>query len=388
MKVILIISILFIIVFIIVGILIVKRNIYIWLWDYLFGTWRKKVPNTQKTKHIMFCYVDHFEPHLGKVDDEIAQRRMETWLSEYPVLAKKYTDADGYFLKHTWFYPYDELSEIELEQLNQLCKEGLGEVEFHLHHKNDTSDSLKAKLKAGLKVFNKYGIAITEDDQITYGFIHGNWALDNSIKIKGNNFCGVNNEISLLKETGCYADFTFPAYLEQSQPKFVNNIFYAIDDPHKPKSYNKGIQSKVGIDSDMYDLMLVQGPLMLNWKRRKLGFFPNIEDGNIHKGNVFHKSKIDLWIKANIHVHGKKDWIFVKVFTHGASEKNYEQVLGHDAESLFDYLTQRYNDGENYILHFVTAREMYNIIRAAENNEKGDPNQYRDYLIKRYKNTI
>ena len=332
--------------------------------------------------------MDHFEPHHGNVDDEKAQQRMQTWLQEYPALAKKYTDADGNHLKHTWFYPYDELSEIELEQLNRLCKDGLGEVEFHLHHKNDTSETLKEKLLAGLEVFNKYGIAITEEEQITYGFIHGNWALDNSIQIKGQNFCGVNDEISLLKETGCYADFTFPAYLEQSQPRYVNNIFYATDDPHKPKSHHTGQQSKVGIDSDKYDLMLVQGPMLLNWKRRKLGFFPNIEDGNIHKGNVFDKSKINLWIKAGIHVQGKEDWIFVKIFTHGAPEKNYETVLGSDAERLFDYLTQKYNDGQNYILHFVTSREMYNIIKAAENNEQGNPNQFRDYLIKRYKNTL
>ena len=198
----------------------------------------------------------------------------------------------------------------------------------------------------------------------------------------------MNNEIQILKECGCYADFTFPAYLEQSQPRYVNNIFYATDDPHKPKSHHTGQQSKVGIDSDKYDLMLVQGPMLLNWKRRKLGFFPNIEDGNIHKGNVFDKSKINLWIKAGIHVQGKEDWIFVKIFTHGAPEKNYETVLGSDAERLFDYLTQKYNDGQNYILHFVTSREMYNIIKAAENNEQGNPNQFRDYLIKRYKNTL
>lgn len=373
--------------FALLGALLYKRNMHLWLWDYLFGNWRKD-SNENKPKHIIFCYVDHFEPHHGNVDDEKAQQRMQTWLQEYPVLAKKYTDADGNHLKHTWFYPYDELSEIELEQLNRLCKDGLGEVEFHLHHKNDTSETLKEKLLAGLEVFNKYGIAITEEEQITYGFIHGNWALDNSIQIKGQNFCGVNDEISLLKETGCYADFTFPAYLEQSQPRYVNNIFYATDDPGKPKSHHTGQQSKVGIDSDKYDLMLVQGPMLLNWKRRKLGFFPNIEDGNIHKGNVFDKSKIDLWIKAGIHVQGKEDWIFVKIFTHGAPEKNYETVLGSDAERLFDYLTQKYNDGQNYILHFVTSREMYNIIKAAEKGEQGNPNQFRDYLIKRYKNTL
>jgi len=366
--------------------ILIKRNMHIWIWNYLFGNWRS-LSNPRRPIHIMFCYVDHFEPHHGKVNTDRAQARMRTWLERYPTLAQKYVDADGNHLKHTWFYPYDELDESELVQLNQLCKLGLGEVEFHLHHKDDTSHTLYDKIMSGLKVFNKHGIAVTEEGNVSYGFIHGNWSLDNSIVRKGENYCGVDDEISILKKTGCYADFTFPAYLEPSQPRLVNSIFYAVDDPHKPKSHNKGEISKVGIDDTKFDLLLIQGPMMLNWKRRKFGIFPNIEDGNIHKGNLFSKSKVDLWIKAGIRVKGKDDWIFVKIFTHGAPEKNYDAVLGKDAEELFDYLTQYYNDGEKYILHFVTAREMYNIVKAAENGEEDDPNLFRNYLIKSYRNT-
>src|SRR5262249_32297077 len=32
-------------------------------------------------------------------------------------------------------------------------------------------------------------------------------------------------------------------------------------------------------------------------------------------------------------------------------------------------------------LHFVTAREAYNIVKAAEAGHSGNPNDYRDYLI-------
>jgi len=372
--------------FIFIGAVIVKRNIHIWLWDYLFGEWRSG-GKSKRPLHIMFCYVDHFEPHHGKVNDNKAKERMDFWLEHYPELAKRYKDADGNYLKHTWFYPYDELLESELEQLNQLCREGYGEVEFHLHHKDDTSETLRKKLVSGLEVFNKYGICITDDEKITYGFIHGNWALDNSIIRNGENFCGVNDEISILKETGCYADFTFPAYLEKSQPELVNNIFYVKDDPQNPKSHRSGIPSEVDKNYDQYDLLIVQGPMGINWRRRKLGIVPKIEDGNIHKGNLFDPAKVDLWIRTGIKVKGMDNWIFVKIFTHGAPEGNHEAVLGDNAKKLFDYLLKTYNDGEKYKLHFVTAREMYNIIKAAENGHNDDPNNYRDYKISRYKNT-
>ena len=34
----------------------------------------------------------------------------------------------------------------------------------------------------------------------------------------------------------------------------------------------------------------------------------------------------------------------------------------------------RYNDGTNYVLHYVSAREVYNIVKAAEAGKSGDPN--------------
>jgi hypothetical protein len=45
-------------------------------------------------------------------------------------------------------------------------------------------------------------------------------------------------------------------------------------------------------------------------------------------------------------------------------------------------LTTRYNDGREWNLHYVSAREMYNIAIAALEGESGDPNDYRDYRLK------
>jgi hypothetical protein len=47
----------------------------------------------------------------------------------------------------------------------------------------------------------------------------------------------------------------------------------------------------------------------------------------------------------------------------------------------FGYLETAYNDGSAYMLHYVTARELYNMIRAVEAGETGEPNEYRDYCI-------
>ena len=41
------------------------------------------------------------------------------------------------------------------------------------------------------------------DGVIVYGFMHGNWALDNSLP---NGQCTVNNELDILRKTGCWSD--------------------------------------------------------------------------------------------------------------------------------------------------------------------------------------
>jgi hypothetical protein len=92
-------------------------------------------------------------------------------------------------------------------------------------------------------------------------------------------------------------------------------------------------------------------------------------------------SSIDSWVSTGIHVKGRRNWVFVKTHTHGAVD--HETVLGPNMDSIYSYLETGYNDGRDYILHYATAREMYNIIKALEAGETGDnPEAYRDYAVK------
>jgi hypothetical protein len=56
-------------------------------------------------------------------------------------------------------------------------------------------------------------------------------------------------------------------------------------------------------------------------------------------------------------------------------------LLGKAVDDMYSYLEQNYNDGSRYVLHYVTAREMFNIVKAAEAGHSGNPNDYRDYLL-------
>jgi len=80
-------------------------------------------------------------------------------------------------------------------------------------------------------------------------------------------------------------------------------------------------------------------------------------------------------------VKGRPEWVFIKIHTHGCQEADMDSLLGDPAERMYADLERRFNDGKRHQLHYVSAREMVNIIKAAEDGKTGNPNQYRDYLL-------
>jgi hypothetical protein len=331
----------------------------------------------------MFCFVDHFEPRWGNATPETERARVRRWCSDYPKLCAGHRDADGRPPRHTFFYPEEEYRPEHMRELAGLCRAGFGEIEVHLHHDRDTSHGLRTKLRRFTRTLVEDFGALPVDPRTgraVWAFVHGNWALDNSRP--DGRWCGVNDELSVLAEEGCYADFTLPSAPDATQTRTVNSIYYASDDPLRPKSHDRGTPVRAGGAADAHGrLMIIQGPLGLNWRWRKYGVLPRVENSDIRRSSPPRPDRTDLWIRSGIHVSGREDWVFVKVHTHGTQERDIDTVLGPPVAALFADLEARYNDGERYVLHYVTAREMYNIIKAAEAGESGDPGSYRDYLI-------
>jgi len=345
-----------------------------WLPSCFLNLIRKK----PKSLHILFCTVDHFEPGTGSVTSGVERERVRTLLSEYPKLVRNHKDYAGNIPKRTWFFPPHYHRNDNLRGLISLCASGYGEIELHLHHgktKPDSAENLKRTIKQCIEEYSSFGIFGTEDGRRKYGFIHGDWALDNS---RNGKYCGVNNEIQILKETGCYADFTFPS-LNEANPIQINSIYYAQGDPKKTKSYNKGITvRRLGEQSE--DLMIIQGPTHPFLKNKTLSGL-RVWGDSINGTPPTTKKRIDLWVKTAIHIRGKREWIIIKTSMHGAEDGM--AVLGREMDEIFSYLETKYNDGKNYVLHYVTARELFNIIKAIEAGEPGgDPEDYRDYKIK------
>ena len=364
------------------------RNVYIWGPSLIRQGLRSLYKATPEhgPVHILFCVADHFEPKWNGADPQREKERVRRWNEEYPKNASRHWDSNGRPPQHTWFYAAEQYNPVCLEAMSRLCTSGFGEIELHLHHGYDTADGLKEKLERAKEDFAQHGALITQGEppRHAFGFIHGDWALSNSRE--NSSYCGVDNELRILRDAGCYADFTLPSAPHESQTSKVNSIYYAKDIPGRRKSHDRGVDVRVG-GKKTGDLMLIQGALALNWKRRKRGVLPKIENGCILNNNPGTPDRIDLWVKQHIHVMGRPEWIFIKVHCHGGQEPDIDALLGGGADSMFRYLEERYNDGRQYTLHYVTAREMYNTIKAAEAGCNGDPFLYKDYVIKPYLNS-
>lgn len=361
--------------------LIQSKHLHLWLASYIKR--RNSRPSQMSEPiHILFCLADHFEPAWGKCRLEVQLERVKQWCENYPRIALAHKDSNGHIPQHTFFFPEEEYAPETMSLLAELCKAGFGDVEIHLHHDKDTGESFKSKImRFKTTLFDRHGLLRKDPltGEITYGFIHGNWALDNSRK--DGRFCGVNNEIVLLKETGCYADFTMPSAPSDTQSRTINSIYYVTDDPEKPKSYDVGVQAEVGRPPSG-DLLMIQGPLALNWNRRKFSIFPRIENGDLCADHPPTPDRINLWIKQHIHVKGVPQWVVVKVYSHGAQDRNMAALLNGDLHRLYHYLETNYNDGRRYQLHYMAAWDLYNVVKAAEHGLKGNPSEYRGFLSK------
>jgi hypothetical protein len=347
-----------------------------WLWDYLAGQGRAVLARRQVKGpvHVMFLFVDHYEPQ----DDAT----VEAWVKGWPALAGRHRDAEGRPPQYGWFWFFPGATPATearyLEQLGHLAFGGWGEVELHLHHQDDTAQTLTANLQRRLRLSNAYGAMLTAEAEprVRYGFIHGMWALDNS---RLGAFCGVNNELQVLRQTGCYADYTMAAW-GPMQSRWVNRLYMAVDDPRRPKSYDTGRPLRAG-EPAIGDLLMMQGPTVLHveqaWQRRRALY----DHADITQVELPTPQRLDRWVQQHIHVAGRPEWIFVKVYTHGAVPRDLPILLGPETDALFTDLEQRYNDGQRYVLHYVTAREAANIIQAAVDGKAGDPGQFRDYRV-------
>ncbi len=354
------------------------RYVHRWLGGYLQSTLRRLTARRcDGPRHLLFGICDHYEPLWGDATHGRGQERVQRWLAGYPELTRGLSDSDGRPPRHTFFFPGEQYRPEYLDALARLARRGLGEVEVHLHHDGDSAEKLSQDLVAYTRSFAQHGhLSRDAEGRLRYAFIHGNWCLANSRRDQ--RWCGVDSELRVLFETGCYADFTFPSAPDETQPGIVNQIYWPSGDPDHARAHEVGVRARVG--QAMNDrILMIQGPLAIARRRRGLGL--RIDSAALTAKDPASAARLETWVSQGIQVDGRPEWLFVKLHTHGAPEQQADSLLGAPGRELHRMLASHYNDGQRFVLHYVTAREMFNIALAGMHGRTGNPNDYRDYSL-------
>jgi hypothetical protein len=326
------------------------RNAQLWLPGY----WKSAFARRAKARHVWVMIGDHYEPGWQGATPETARDRVAVWRKEWPAIAARHVDSDGRPPQYTFFYPEEEYGPELLEPLAEMTRSGIGDVEIHLHHDGESEAGFLERME-GFKetLAGRHALLRQVDGRLVFGFIHGNWALDNSRP--DGRWCGLNNEITLLKQIGCYADFTLPSVPSPAQTRTVNSIYWAKDDPSRPKSHDTGVPLRPGGGRDG-DLLMVQGPLAVRFERGR----PRIDTGELAVWDPPTEARVRAWFRVAPQI---GEHMFIKLFAHGAQERHAAVLLRGGLDRLFRALIA-HAAAEGCRLHFVTAWQMYNAIEA------------------------
>lgn len=353
-----------------------------WLFSYLTRERHSRRISPEQPLHACIAICDHFEP-LHHTDKNGALKAIGDWQTAWPEMVNAFRDSGGRGPRHSFFYPVEQYDADLISPVADLCAQTGSEVEIHLHHDNDTEDSVTKLLRDGVRDLSHHGLlSRAADGTPRYAFIHGNWALDNSRP--DGRWCGVSNELTVLKRTGCYADLTMPSAPDPCQTKILNSVYYAREDGCA-KSHNHGTPVEAGKTASLRDLddhlLLIQGPLGLNWQRRKWGLLPRLENGDLTGANPPTAERARLWLELCPRVKNGAPWVFIKLHTHAGIPKNYRALLGDAARRFYHGLAQMAQEQPGFHYHFVTARELVNLVHAAEDGKTGHPGEWLDYRL-------
>ena len=354
-------------------------------WLLRYPAWRarelaRRLKDSQSASHLIFLVANHFEPPIGP--EGLPQ--LEKWCKLARATGNAIRDQDGTPFRHTNFFPAEQYNPALLEMMAGLQQEGFGEVEVHLHHgveQPDTAANTKRLLLEFRDALAEEHHCLSRESPTSepkYAFVHGNWALANSA---GGRFCGVDSEMQILAETGCYADFTLPSAPDRSQVPRLNAIYQCGHPMTEARPHRSGPGLAVG---DKLALPIIfTGPLVFDWKRRVRGLpVPRIDDGALAQNYPLGLDRLNRWRGAHISVKGRPEWTFIKLYSHGFFEWDQDAMIGEQMKRFMNEVLEFGDRTGQYKITFASAREAFNMVMAALDGHGGNPGAYRDYRLR------
>ena len=333
------------------------RNANLWLPGYCRARWRDWTNPRPAHCRVWLLLADHFEPQFQQPPLEVANERVGQWFRHWTQIASRHRDSAGRPPKYTFFYPQEEYRPELLDPLARLTSDGIADVEVHIHHDGEGERDFMDRMSGFIEVLSaRHGLLRRQGGKTIFAFIHGNWALDNSRP--DGRWCGLNNEITLLRQLGCYADYTMPSGTSPTQSRIVNTIMWVTDDPVRPKSFDSGEAVRAGHPGSG-DLLMIPGPLGLRWRERLV---PRMESAELAHQDLATPHRANRWLDLAPRIGPD---IFVKLHAHGCNDLNLRALLGPNGLDQLFTLTADACRHRGYQWYSVSAWEMRQAVDAA-----------------------
>jgi hypothetical protein len=329
------------------------RYTHLWVPSYLATRLRRLGESAPTDAWVAIA--DHFEPLWNGADEKTAGSRVAVWRRHWPEIAARQRDFEGRHPVYSFFYPQEEYRSELVEPLAEMTRKGIADVEVHIHHGGDGEASFTEKMHGFLEALHgPHGLLRREDGRVVFGFIHANWALDNSRP--DGRWCGLNDEVSILRDLGCYADFTLPAPDSPCQGGPVNVIYRVTDGPNRPRSFARGALVRPGLPA-VGDLTLIPDPLALDSGMRG-PLRPCLESGELAGYRLPSRHGARFWLRIAPRLAGH---VFIKLFGHGAQERNSGPLLQGGLDVFFSSLEHECTE-LGIRLHYVLTWGMFRAV--------------------------
>lgn len=338
------------------------RHAEIWLLPFLRER-RQRHARGNAPKRVWVAITDHYEPLGLGASASTALRRVAQWRERWPRIASDAPpDTARQMPQYSFFYPQEEYRRDVVEGIAEIVRLGVADVEIHLHHENETPAVFTRKITEFCEqLTDNHGLLRQIDGRTVFGFIHGNWALDNSHP-QGKD-CGLNGEIALLRDLGCYADFTMPSIPSPTQGHVINQIYWCTNNQDgRPKSFDQGIRAEPG-KGRQGDLLMITGPVGVRFGGRRM---LRVESGEVAGYDMPAPARVKQWFDVAPQI---GDDIFIKLYTHGAVERNLEPLLRDGLSNLYKWIADEAME-RNMEFRWATAWQMYQAVDALVNGQE------------------
>lgn len=314
----------------------------------------------REIQRVVHFHTDHFEP--GRKDGSgqvMGLDHVRKWLKDCDKLP--WARRASTFYKSMWLAKITPESALKRQQKGMLVKEVEGQnfgihsfgqdddivrllakerdFHIHIHHEhwcsgpvtgtpvNPLADAVKLDAMAGWLCDRYRELGVPTDG---WGFVHGAWALNGSDR----NICQIPNEIEILHQHGCKADFTFPAGRPWCDPTLVEPFTIIPFTNYRCYDRNaaKPMRLEPGVDAMTPDRFLI-------WNHRidaNFSSLDNLRNRSVEMNEADNRTLANravlTWLEKGW-VHPGNHTLYLKTHAHSLWHEHWDS-LGNHTSSL------------------------------------------------------